>query len=78
MEGEEAAPTPLYDPLTTGIVEGGCASDLTGTAYCDDTEGYAEGNGPNYGDGVRYERKEARFITKIPGKHDRNGNLRQR
>jgi len=58
-------PPEVVDPLKSGFINYGCASDRTGMAYSDLSDG------ERYGRRNRFEHEEDRFITKIPSKNKR-------
>jgi hypothetical protein len=62
----ECESAPAENPLETGIINEGCASRPTGTAWYDTSAG------TSYGDGRRFAHEEAQFMAKVPSKHDKN------
>lgn len=56
-------PASSHNPLTEGFLYEGRASDRTGSACFDTSEG------GSYGDGHRYEMEETPFMARIPSRH---------
>jgi len=59
----DESPANAHNPLTEGFIHEGGASELTGDACYDTSEGVS------YGVGLRYEIEETPFMTRVPSRN---------
>ena len=59
----DASQEPSVNPLESGFIDEGCASETGKTMW------YDSSRGESYGCGNRYEHEETPFMTKVPSRH---------